>query len=213
MYSLALLLPFLLQLASSLPLCNQASYPCTSCTPYAEVVSGYCYCKSGYYMRTDLSYLYCDICHSSCDTCSGPLSTNCITCADDFELDGSSCIEPNSDTNSTIVKAYSYEGFSRLSSWTMISFSTNTYQCGTKTLLGGTVSDYSSDKIRVYLTSLPAHYALRFKMNFYFLGGNTTTKNVNIQLGSNSAVPVSGSDTSYDHETCNSRNYVIRAVD
>lgn len=72
---------------------------------YAVSPSGVCQCISGYYMPPDV-VAYCAICHSSCKTCSGPLSTNCISCVTGFTLSGSTCIEPNSITDATQVKAY-----------------------------------------------------------------------------------------------------------
>lgn len=150
----------------------------------------FCTCLDGYYMATDRPQEYCDLCHGRCKTCYGPLSTNCITCPAGFTFSSGdkTCIPPNSTsstTEETITEAYSLEGFTILSSsgWTVSSLATTSFQCGLRTLLGGTVTNYASDYIQVVLGSLPTHFKLRVKASFYFMNSNGVTKNAIVNVG------------------------------
>ena len=69
---------------------------------------------------------------------------------------------------------------------------TSTFQCGVRTLLGGIISS-STNSIQVVLSSLPNHFALRIRVNF-FMTGNGITKTANVRIGTTS-VPTSGDDT------------------
>jgi len=139
-------------------------------------------------MATDRVTYYCDLCHTTCLTCYGPLLTNCITCPSSFTLDSgnSTCLLPNSATEKAIIQAYYIEGFTALTGWVFSGFSTTTYQCGLRTLLGGTVNDFTIDSISIPLSGLPNHFKLRVKCSYYFLNSNGVNKNATITIGANS---------------------------
>lgn len=81
-----------------------------------------------------------------------------------------------------LIEAYEHFGFSKKSGWSLNSFSTETVHCGTTTLLGGTVSNYGSDYIQVYVSSIPTHYQLRVMVAYYFLGWNNTVKSATVYV-------------------------------
>lgn len=64
----------------------------------------------------------------SCLTCTGPLSTNCITCASNFTLDTSTytCNHPYTISDRTIERSYYFLGFGLLSGWSLSSGSITT---------------------------------------------------------------------------------------
>lgn len=101
-----------------------------------------------------------------------------------------------------------------MSGWTLNYFSGLTYQCGKITLLGGIITNDASRNIYVDVNSLPNHYAIRVKVNYYFLGANGTSKTATIKVDSTSA-QVTGADTTYPFHTCSNTglSYVYRAVD
>jgi hypothetical protein len=78
-----------------------------------------------------------------------------------------------------------------LTGWTFNAFSQNTYQCGVRTLLGGGAS--SGSYIQVSLSSLPNHFAIRVRANFFFLNANGVTKSAQIQVESTVAPNIDGS--------------------
>lgn len=79
-----------------------------------------------------------------------------------------------------------------MTGWSFNSIS-STYQCGVRTLLGGTISS-STNSIQVLVSSLPNHFALRIRANFFFLSGSGVTKTANVKIGT-TTVPTSGDDT------------------
>lgn len=129
---------------------------------------------------------FCDLCHGSCKTCSGPLSTNCISCPDAFTFKNTTftCEQANSASDEVIAQVYYIEGFTLLTDWSLTNFQANTYQCGLRTLLGGLVTA-ASNSIQVIVGSLPNHFRLRMRANFFFLSSNGVTKNASVQIGSN----------------------------
>lgn len=109
-----------------------------------------------------------------------------------FDNTTSTCKQSNSVTDEVIVQAYYIEGFTPLAGWSFNSI-TSTYQCGVRTLLGGTISS-STNSIQVTVGSLPNHFAIRVRANFFFLSGSGVTKNANVKIGT-TTVPTAGSDT------------------
>ena len=133
-------------------------------------------------------------------------------------MDGSSCIAPNSDTNETLINnIYSFEGFTRLTStWIFSGFSTNTVQCNLRTLLGG---DQSNGVMKIKINDIPAVYAIRIKTNFFFLGGDGTTKSINFKIYQQGTTTptftssVAASQNANSHDTCLGTQFIMHAVD
>lgn len=71
-----------------------------------------------------------------------------------------------------------------MTGWTLNSFSADTFQCGLRTLLGGTRTA-AGNSIQVVVSSLPNHFRIRVKANFYFLNANNTAKKAIVSIGSN----------------------------
>lgn len=106
---------------------------------YPTIHQAQCFCKTGYFLNNaDSSKLYCDRCFIGCATCSGPLITNCLTCAANFTLDSSlgTCTAPMTTSDLTILRAYYFYGFNALGGWSP----TTITNCGFTTLLGTTTS-------------------------------------------------------------------------
>jgi len=133
-----------------------------------------CSCNPGYYLNSATTNTpYCDRCFVGCLTCTGPLATNCITCANAFTYDSntSKCILPNSITDYTVQQAYYFYGFNLLGGWywesTSVSFlqsGSTTYTTGSLTLVGLGNGQFINTN---YPSGLQTHFNVRIMFAHY----------------------------------------------
>jgi len=113
----------------------------------------------------------------SCLTCTGPLSTNCITCAANFTLDTSTytCVHPYSASDRTMDRSYYFLGFGALSGWTLSSGTITTETCSSITLLG----TRTGAAIRKSFSGFSAHFEARVIFAHYLVvTANPVTRNI-----------------------------------
>ena len=119
--------------------------------------------------------IYCDRCFIGCATCTGPLASQCLTCATNFALNSntSTCSPPLTAADYTIQQAYYFLGFNAVSGWSPSGVTT----CSSTTLLGLTTGTYT-----VTFSSLKSHFAVRV-MFAHYLSMSSSSINTNIQIG------------------------------
>jgi hypothetical protein len=168
-------------------------------------------CIANYYLNSDVTNSpFCDRCYIGCVTCSGPLATNCLSCATAFKFDAntSSCIAPNTVNDTTVAQIYNFNGFSVLSNWGY-NYNSNggIYQCGSITMLGYL---QSGNYIIGSYSQLSTHYQLRVMFAYYFLFTTSVSSQLQVYVdGNNNQQYISRSS----NNACGGNSFVVETID